>query len=111
MSFIWPVFLVIAGCTTVDFVRKDISPQKQGILRHSPPSDAAKAEKYRAEVDKKATEFCGGKYHVTREYQAEDISNTSTGVGTGFGYGGAGILIGTSTPSRSLYNFVEFVCD
>jgi hypothetical protein len=109
--FLVAMDLFLVGCTSVDFVRKDLSPQKQGILRHSPTTDASKAEKYRQEVDKKATEFCGGKYHITKEYQAQDESNSSTGVGTGFGFGGGGIMVGASSPNRSMYNFIEFSCD
>ena len=102
---------VLTGCTTVEFVRKDTSPTKQGILRHSPPSNAKQEKKYRAEVDKNATEFCGGKYKITKEYQAKDIDNTTTGVGTGFSFGSGAIMVGSSTPNRSMYNFVEFSCE
>ena len=95
----------------VEFVRKETRPQKQGILRHSPPSSSEKAEKYRQEVDKKATDFCGGKYQITKEYEAKDESNTSTGVGTGFSVGTGAVMIGSSSANREMYKFIEFICE
>ena len=91
-------------------MRKDTSPEKKGVLRHSPPSNTEKAEKYKAEVSKKATEFCGGSFNITKEYQAREETGNSTGVGTGMGVGMGGIMIGGSSRSTSMYNFVEFDC-
>lgn len=88
-----------------------MSPRKQGILRYSIPSNSNKVEKYRQEVDKKATEFCGGKYYIIKEYQAKGESDTSTGFGTGFGFGRGAIMIGSSTSNHAMYNFVEFSCE
>lgn len=101
----------VFGCTTVEFVRKDTSPQKQGVLRYSPTSNTKKEAEYKGKVNEKAQEFCGGPFTITREYQAREESSSSVGVGTGFGIGGrSSVLIGGSGPRHSMYNFVEFVC-
>lgn len=104
------IYLLITGCTTVDFVRKDFTPQKQGVLRYDPPSSEKSREKYRAEVDKKATAFCGGDYRITKEYQAREESGVSTGVGTGMSVGMGGVFLGGSNRATTMYNFVEFAC-
>lgn len=103
---------LISSCTTVEFVRKDLTPEKKGVLRYAPPSDTKQELKYKAEVNKKATEFCGTDYKITREYQALDESDSSVGVGTGFGFGASNtMIIGGSRPTRSMANFVEFSCE
>jgi hypothetical protein len=105
------VLFAMCGCTTVEFVRKDLTPQKQGILRYTPPSNANREAEYKNEVNKKAQEFCGGDFNITREYQAMEESRSSVGVGTGFGIGRqSSVLIGGAGPRESMYNFVEFVC-
>ncbi len=105
------IFLSICGCTTVEFVRKDLTPQKQGILRYSPPSNASREAEYKTEVAKKAQDFCGGDFQITREYQAMEESRSSVGIGTGFGIGRqSSVLLGGSGPRESMSNFVEFVC-
>lgn len=110
-AFILFLLFLASGCISVEFVRKDISPEKKAILRHSPPSSAEREKEYREEVKKKATEFCNGEYQITKEYQAQDISDTSVGIGTGFGVGRhSSIMIGGSPPTTSMYNFVEVIC-
>lgn len=103
--------LVLTNCTTVQFVRKDTHPQKQAILRHSPPSNLEQETKYRDKVSQEARGFCGGEYSVVKEYQALDEANQSAGVGTGFALGSSSrIFMSSSGPSRSMYNFVEISC-
>lgn len=103
--------LFFTGCISVEFVRKDFVPQKQGILRHSVPSSEEKAIKYRAEAEKQAREFCGGDFNITKEYQALDQAHTQTGVGTGFGFGrSSSVFIAGGAPSQVMYSFVEFNC-
>lgn len=104
--------LCLASCTTVEFVRKDTTPEKKAVLRHSIPSNPDKEVKYKAEVDKKANEFCGSPgYTITKEYQALDQADSNVGIGTGFGFGSSSsILIGRSTPSREMASFVEISC-
>lgn len=103
-------FLLICGCTTVEFVRKDISPSKRAILRYSSPSNANREARYQEEVRKKASAFCGGEYKTTKEYQAREATGSSTGIGTGFGVGMGGILVGGSNQNTAMYNFVEVEC-
>lgn len=104
-------FLVTACGTTVEFVQKETAPQRKGIVRYSPTTNPDKDAKYRADLNKKATEFCSGDYQITREFQARDETNTSAGVGTGFGIGRhSSIFVGGSGPSTSMYNFIEFAC-
>jgi hypothetical protein len=110
LIFIFTLFLV-TSCTTVEFVRKDTSPHKQGILRHAPTSSKEKEEKYRAKIDNAAKEFCGGPYQITKEYEAKAEMNVSTGLGTGFGFGHGAFMLGSSTPSQQMYDFVEFTCN
>lgn len=104
------ISLLLSACTTVSFVRKDFTPVKQGVLRHSPPSSSERAAEYREKVNKEARDFCGGEFQITKEYQARELTGTSTGVGTGFGVGMGGIAIGGSTQGTAMYNFVEFTC-
>lgn len=101
--------LTLHSCTTVEFVRKETSPERRAVLRHSPPSNEKRAAKYKAAVDKKATEFCGGPYTIAREYQALETSKSSVGIGTGFG-SSSSVIIGSSMPSRDLASYVEIVC-
>lgn len=102
--------LLFSGCTTVEFVRKDIAPEKKAVLRYVPPANEKKAAKYKDEVNKKAQEFCGGEFNITKEYQARQPTGTSTGVGTGIGLGMGGIMLGSSQESTAMYNFVELSC-
>jgi len=105
------LIILTSGCVSVEFVRKDLTPEKKAILRHSPPSSGEREAEYRELVKKKASEFCGGEYVVTKEYQAQDISDSSVGIGTGFGFGRhSSIMIGGSRPTTSMYNFVEVSC-
>lgn len=101
---------LITGCTTVEFVRKDLSPTKKGVLRFAPTSSESRQVKYREEVQKKATEFCGGGFEITKEYQALQETGRSAGVGTGFGVGFGGVGIATTNHGTAMYNFVEFNC-
>lgn len=103
-------FFLICGCTTVEFVRKDISPSKRAILRYLPPSNSNREAKYQEEVRKKATDFCGGDFSITKEYQAREETGSSTGIGTGFGVGMGGIMVGGSNQNTAMYNFVEIEC-
>jgi hypothetical protein len=105
------LLLLTSGCVSVEFVRKDLTPEKKAILRYSPPSSEKKDAEYREEVKKKASEFCGGDFQIVKEYQERDISDSSVGVGTGFGFGNhSSIMIGGSRPNTSMYNFVEISC-
>jgi hypothetical protein len=102
---------VLSSCTTVEFVRKETTPHKQGVLRFSPPSSESKEAEYKAEAANKAREFCGGDFTITKEYQTLDQSRSTAGVGTGFGLGGGfGMVLGGSGPSQTMYNFIEFSC-
>lgn len=108
--FILSVFIV-SGCShTVEFVRRDTSPVRQAIVRYYPTDKPDKEAKYREDLKKKATSFCGGEYTITKEYQARAESTTSTGVATGIGIGHGAIMVGGSGPSTTMYNFVEFTC-
>lgn len=105
------ILFFLTGCTTVEFVRKDIIPKKQAIVRYSPPSSESQEAKYREEVKRQALIFCGTDFEITKEYQARDEANTSAGVGTGFGIGGGStILISGANRNTAMYNFVEFAC-
>lgn len=95
------------SCSTVEFVRKDFSPKKQAIVRYPPTSNDTK---YRENLNQRATEFCGGPYQITKEYQAREETGNSVGVGTGVGIGMGGVMIGGSNRATSMYNFVEFDC-
>jgi len=105
------LLFLICGCTTVEFVRKDLTPTKQAILRYSPPSSAKSEAEYREEVKKQATEFCGGDFQITKEYQAREESGSSAGAGTGFSMGSGTIFLGGSNRNTSMYNFVEVACN
>ncbi len=99
------------ACTTVEFVRKDLTPQKKAVVRYSPSSSVDTEAKHREELKKQALSFCGGDYEITKEYQAKDETGTSTGLGTDFGVGaGSSIFIGGSRGNTAMYNFVEFSC-
>lgn len=100
----------LSACSTVEFVRKDTAPTRQGVVRYFPTDDAEREAKYRADLDKKATEFCGGQYKVTREYQALEEGHTSTGISTGFGVGAGAVFVGGSNRGSTMYNYVEFSC-
>ena len=101
----------ITGCTTVEFIRKDFTPRKQGILRYAPTSSESREAKYRAEVKKQATDFCGTEFEIIREFQAREETGSASGIGTGFGIGSGGsIFVGGSERSTAMYNFVEFAC-
>ena len=105
------LLLALSGCTTVEFVRKDISPKKQAIVRYAPTASESKEIRYREEVKRQALIFCGTDYEITKEYQARDEANTSAGVGTGFGMGGGGtIFVSGAGRNTQMYNFVEFAC-
>ena len=95
---------------TVEFVRRDTSPQKQAVVRYYPTDTAEKEAKYREDLKKQALSYCGGDYTITKEYQARDESNSSAGVATGFGIGNSSVMFGGAGPRTTMYNFVEFVC-
>lgn len=108
------MILALTGCTTVEFVRRDLTPSKKAILRYSIPSDANSDTKYRAELDKKAKSFCGEKYKIAKEYEAREDSGSTgvgTGVSTGIGIGAGAIMIGGSRPTTTMYHFVEIECE
>lgn len=109
--FIMSLFLLICGCTTVEFVRKDFTPSKKGIIRHALTSNPSRQAKYRELVNKEATSFCSGEFEVKKEYQAREETGSSAGVGTGVSIGrSSSIFIGGSDRSTAMYNFIEFVC-
>src|SRR5215217_713793 len=74
LQFFLPLVFLSAGCTSVEFVRKDLSPQKQGILRFTPASTSAGEAKVRDKVHNKASDFCGGPFEITKEYQAREAT-------------------------------------
>lgn len=105
------ILLLLTGCTTVEFVRKDLTPKKQAVVRYSPTSSDSKEAKYKDEVKRQALLFCGTDYEITKEYQARDEANSSAGIGTGFGIGGgSSLFISGANRSTVMYNFVEFSC-
>ncbi|MES2803544.1 MAG: hypothetical protein V4654_13705 [Bdellovibrionota bacterium] len=112
LAFITPVLLILCSCShTVEFVRRDTAPQKQAVVRYYPTDKPETEAKYREDLKSKATNYCGGEYTITKEYQARDESNTSAGVATGFGIGGnSSVMFGGSGPRTTMYNFVEFTC-
>lgn len=111
LILITPLLLILSSCShTVEFVRRDTSPSKQAVVRYYPTDKADTEAKYRDDLKKKATDFCGGEYTITKEYQARDESNTSTGIATGVGIGNGAIMVGGSGPRTTMYNFVEFTC-
>jgi hypothetical protein len=104
-------FLFLTSCISVEFVRRDYTPVKQGVLRHSPASGTERIAKYRDEVNKQAREFCKGDFTITKEYDALGESKSTAGVGTGIGMGGrSSVFFGSSIPSETMYSFVEFTC-
>jgi hypothetical protein len=86
------------------------------VLRYPPQSNPDREAEFRAKMSAKATDFCGGKYEITREFEARDETGTSTGFGTGVGVGtggtgfGTGVIVGTSVPNTAMYHFVEVAC-
>ncbi|KYG63190.1 hypothetical protein AZI86_15925 [Bdellovibrio bacteriovorus] len=102
--------VLLCGCTSVEFVRKETYPQKQAVLRYQPSSKPNKEAKSRAELEKKAHEFCAGDYEITKEYQSRQNTGASTGVGTGLGIGMGGIMVGASQDNSAMYNMVELSC-
>lgn len=111
LSLMTLTLFILSGCShTVEFVRRDTSPQKQAVVRYNPTDKPEHEAKYREDLKNKATSFCGGDYTITKEYQARDESNSSAGVATGFGVGNSAIMFGGSGPRTSMYNFVEFTC-
>ncbi len=111
------LLLILSGCTTIQFVRKDFTPEKKAVVRYPPQSKPGNEAKYRDELVKQAREFCGGPFQITREYQQLVESGDaalSTGVGFGgYGYGhqpGSSIFLGGSAPSAVNRHFVEFTC-
>jgi len=104
--------LFLSACgTTVEFVRKDTSPRKQGVLRYEPYSDLKKEANARNELTKKANEFCGpAGFEIIKEYQAREESGTSRGLSTGIGFGSSAVFLGGGRRSTKMYNFVEFQC-
>ncbi len=99
--------IILSGCSTVEFIRKDTTPKKQAIVRYPPTSNDSK---YREDLNKQANRFCGGDFEITKEYQARDETGSSAGVGTGMGFGMGGVMLGGSTRNTAMYNFVEFSC-
>lgn len=104
------VLIICSGCTSVNFVRKDFTPQKQAVLKYQATSDSNKDQKYKNKVDKEARQFCGGDFAITKEYQAREYTDTSSGVGTGFGVGFGGVMLGASQSDTAMYTFVEVAC-
>lgn len=105
------LFVLLNSCTTVEFVRRDITPKRQAILKYTPQSKDSDETKYRMELNKKARDFCGGDFQITKEYQAREPSNSTVGIGTGFGIGSASsIFVGGADRGTSIYQFVEFDC-
>lgn len=113
ISLITLVLFILSSCShTVEFVRRDTSPVKQGVVRYYPTDKPEHEAKYREDLKNKATNFCGGDYTITKEYQARDESNTSAGVATGFGVGShSSVIFGGAGPRTTMYNFVEFTCN
>jgi hypothetical protein len=105
------VLIFTSGCVSVEFVRKDITPTKQAILRYLPPSSEKREAEARELLKKQATEFCGGEYNITKEYQALAERSSSVGIGTGFSTGGgSSIVFSSANRHETMYNFVELVC-
>ncbi len=101
---------LVSGCTTVEFVRKDQTPQKQAVLRYPSQSNQSDDAKYREKLNRHARDFCGGEYSTTKEYQAREQSTSSVGLGTGVGFGAGSVFMGTSDRGSSMYNYVEVSC-
>ncbi len=105
------IFLtLVSGCTTVEFVRKDFTPNKQAALRYPSQSSQSDDAKYREKLNLQAHDFCGGEYITTKEYQSREQSNSSVGLGTGVGIGAGSVFMGTSDRVSSMYNYVEVSC-
>lgn len=106
---------MIVGCTTVDVVRKDLSPTKLLVLRYTPQSDHDREAQRRDIINQKALDFCGGEFHIIREYEALEETGGYSGVGIGTGFGfhhgfGTAVSVGTTTPHSQMYRFVEVEC-
>ena len=101
----------MCGCVSVEFVRKDLLPTKQALLRYLPPSSEKREAEARELLKKQATEFCEGEYDITKEYQAMAERSSSVGVDTGFNAGGgANIIFSRTHRHETMYNFVEVIC-
>jgi hypothetical protein len=104
-------FLWITGCTTVKFLRKDISPVRKAALMYPLPSSSEREKEYRNEFRDQAREFCSGDYYVIREYQERHPTGSAVGLGTGFGIGShTGVIIGGTQMSSEVFTFVEIGC-
>lgn len=113
----FPILLVLfTGCaTTVEFVRKDLTPEKRATLRY--PAGSSKEQQYRDKLTEQARGFCGGEFKITREYEAREETGGSTGVGTGIGAGlgrhsgiGVGLSLGTANRNTAMYHFTDISC-
>lgn len=104
------ILLFISACTSVEFVRKETSPERKGLIRHFPTTDQEKAAEYRVKVNKAANDFCGGEFNISREFQAREESGSGVGTGVGFGSGGGSIFLGGSNRGSTMYNYVEIIC-
>ncbi|MFN8792163.1 MAG: hypothetical protein ACK5Y2_11975 [Bdellovibrionales bacterium] len=102
--------IFFAGCTTVEFVRKDISPRKQAVLRHWPASSPKEEKEYRDKIEAQAREYCQGDYQIEREYQAREETGSTVGIGTGYGVGMGGVILGGGRQGTAMYNFIEVSC-
>jgi hypothetical protein len=105
--------ILVTACSTVEFVRKDFTPHRQGVFRSSTTASESRQAKDREEINQKAKEFCGGEFTVTKEYQALEPTRTTAGVGAGLGMGigtNSAFMLGSSTATERMFNFVEFVC-
>jgi hypothetical protein len=102
--------VLVSGCTTVEFVRKDFTPNKQATLRYPAQSSQIDDTKYRKKLNTEAIEFCGGEYIITKEYQAREVGSSAVGVGTGVGIGAGSIFMGTTDRGSSMNNFAEISC-
>ena len=105
-----PLILLLSSCVSVEFVRKDMIPTKQAVLRYLPPSSDKREAEAREEIKKQVTAFCGGDYTVTKEYQELSPRSSSVGIGTGFSNGGSSIIFSSANRTETMYNFVEVVC-
>ena len=108
--FFLAILVIVSGCTTVEFVRKDITPNKQALLRYPSQSNQSEDIKYREKLKQQALEFCGGEYITMKEYQAREENISSVGVGTGFGVGTGSVFLGSSGGGSSMYTYVEVGC-
>jgi hypothetical protein len=103
------ILFFIGGCTTVEFVSKEVTPTRQATLRHLTPSSNTSYVDYRDKVNKKASEFCEGDFEITNEYQALEESNSSTRASS-IGLGSGTIFAGGAHRGPTTYNMVEVAC-